>query len=155
MPTPIAIRVEKGEDAASMVELLNPIIEAGCYTIMDEPVTTADQADFIRAFPDRGVFHVAVCVDSGRIVGMQDVMPISDERPRRCPRRRRPAVACSWASSPLSLASGGRGADKKSGARHLRGAGHLLRASGRILDLDGGPCRIADGNLLPMCSSPR
>ncbi|MHC4548176.1 MAG: GNAT family N-acetyltransferase [Planctomycetota bacterium] len=71
-----SIRRVREQDAASIVELLNPLIEAGTYTVMDEPVSVAEQVAFIRGFPERGVFNVAVCDDSRRILGIQDVVPV-------------------------------------------------------------------------------
>ncbi len=72
-----SIRRVREQDAASIVELLNPIIRAGIYTIMDELLAVDDQIDFIRGFPKRGVFNVAVCHDSQKVLGLQDVVPIS------------------------------------------------------------------------------
>ncbi len=72
-----SIRVAREEDAASIVALLNPIIQAGTYTIMNELCSMQDQVDFIRAFPERGVFNAAVCEQSGQVLGIQDVQPIS------------------------------------------------------------------------------
>ena len=72
-----SIRRVREEDAASIVELLNPIIQAGVYTIMDEPVSLDDQVGFIREFPERGVYHAAVGNDGQTILGIQDVVPIS------------------------------------------------------------------------------
>ncbi len=72
-----SIRAAREEDAASIVELLNPIIQAGTYTIMNEQLSVDDQIDFIRGFPKRGVFNVAVCNDSQKVLGLQDVQPIS------------------------------------------------------------------------------
>lgn len=71
------IRRIREEDAKSIVALLNPIIQAGTYTIMDEPLSVDDQIEFIRAFPKRGVFHVAVCKEGQKVLGLQDVQPIS------------------------------------------------------------------------------
>ena len=71
------IRPAREEDAHAIVELLNPLIRAGTYTIMDEPLSVIDQVDFIRGFPGRGVYNVAVCNDSHEILGIQDVQPIS------------------------------------------------------------------------------
>jgi L-amino acid N-acyltransferase YncA len=71
------IRPAREEDAGSMVELLNPIIRAGTYTIMDEPLSVDDQIAFMRGFPERGVFNVAVCNDSQNVLGLQDVQPLS------------------------------------------------------------------------------
>jgi L-amino acid N-acyltransferase YncA len=57
------------------VELLNPIILAGKYTIMDEELTVDEQIDFIRGFPDRGIYNVAISNDSQKVLGIQDVVP--------------------------------------------------------------------------------
>lgn len=71
----ISIRRVETQDAQSIVDLLNPIIQADRYTTMDEQVSLDDQLAFIREFPTRGVFYVAVCNDSQKIVGLQDVVP--------------------------------------------------------------------------------
>ena len=73
------IRRVREEDAASIVELLNPIIQAGVYTIIDEPVSVDDQIRFIREFPQRGVYHAAIHGDGHQVLGIQDVQPISME----------------------------------------------------------------------------
>lgn len=72
-----SVRPVREDDAAQIVGLLNPLIQAGTYTVMDEPVSVDEQTDFIRKFPERGVFNVAVCDASGRMLGLQDVVPIS------------------------------------------------------------------------------
>ena len=72
-----SIRTAREEDAESIVELLNPIIQQGSYTIMDEQVSVDDQIEFIRGFPERGVVHVAVRDNSQEVLGLQDVQPIS------------------------------------------------------------------------------
>ena len=64
-------------DAASIVELLNPIIQSGIYTVMDESFSVTDQLDFIRNFPPRGIYHIAMDTDSQKALGIQDVLPIS------------------------------------------------------------------------------
>ena len=66
------IRSAREEDAADMVDILVPIIEAGTYTILPQ-VSLKDQIAFIRGFPERGVFNVAVSEPSGKVVGLQDV----------------------------------------------------------------------------------
>lgn len=71
----ISIRRVEAQDAQSIVDLLNPIIKADRYTIMDEQVSLDDQLVFIREFPTRGVFYVAVCNNSQKILGLQDVVP--------------------------------------------------------------------------------
>lgn len=70
------IRPVREEDSASIVELLNAIIAAGTYTIMDRPVTEREQAEFLRSFPSRGVFLAAVGKESGRVLAIQDVQPL-------------------------------------------------------------------------------
>jgi L-amino acid N-acyltransferase YncA len=72
-----SIRRAREEDAESIVELLNPLIEEGTFTIIDERISVKDQSDFIRSFPKRGVYHVAVCNDSRKVLGIQDVQPVS------------------------------------------------------------------------------
>ena len=73
----LSIRRATEDDAPGIVEVLNPLIEAGTFTTMAGPVALDDQIEFIRNFPARGVFHVAVCEASGRILGLQDVMPLA------------------------------------------------------------------------------
>lgn len=72
-----SIRPATEQDAGSIIELLNPIIEAGIYTIMEDPLSLEDQIEYMRKFPARGVFNVAVCDDSGKVLGLQSVEPIS------------------------------------------------------------------------------
>ena len=71
----LSVRPAQEEDAGSIIELLNPIIQSGLYTAMDKELSVDDQARFIREFPPRGVYNVAVCNDSQRVVGIQDVQP--------------------------------------------------------------------------------
>jgi len=71
-----SIRRVREEDAQSITKLLQPIIRAGTYTVM-EWTSIDDQIDFIRGFPKRGVFNVAVCNHRQRVLGLQDVRPIS------------------------------------------------------------------------------
>lgn len=72
------IRAAREEDAKSMVALLNAIIREGRYTIMDSQISVDDQISFIRSFPEQGVFNVAVCSDTGRMLGIQDIMPLPE-----------------------------------------------------------------------------
>lgn len=44
-----------------------------------EDADLESQSAFIRDFPERDVFHVAVCDKSQRILGMQDVLPVTRE----------------------------------------------------------------------------
>ena len=72
-----SIRVVREEDAKSIVDLLNPIIGEGKYTVMDGPLAVDEQIDFIRGFPNQGVFYVAAGDDDQRILGLQSVEPWS------------------------------------------------------------------------------
>lgn len=73
----IAVRDVSIDDAAAIVDILNPIIETGLYSALDTTLSVEDERQFIRAFPSRGVFHVAVDRASGRVVGMQNVDPFA------------------------------------------------------------------------------
>jgi len=76
----IVIRPAAIEDAASMVaDVLNPIIRDGTYSALDRPYSVDEQAAFIRAFPEHGVFLVAVDTESGTVAGMQDVVTRSSD----------------------------------------------------------------------------
>lgn len=70
------IREVREEDAAEIAALLNAIVAAGGYTIL-RTVSLEEQRDFIRNFPARGVFHVAVAAGGGQVLGLQDVAPLS------------------------------------------------------------------------------
>ena len=74
----IEIRDARIEDAEGIAAILNPIIAARCYTALDTPVTVEQEREFIRNFPPRGIFVVAVNTTSNRIVGFQDVSPFAD-----------------------------------------------------------------------------
>ena len=74
----IHIRAAGVEDAAGIVAILNPIIAARCYTALDALLTIAEEREFIRTFPERGIFHVAVDASTGAVVGFQDVSPFAD-----------------------------------------------------------------------------
>ena len=74
----IEIRDARIEDAEGIAAILNPIIAARCYTALDTPVTVEQEREFIRTFPPRGIFVVAVNTTSNRIVGFQDVSPFAD-----------------------------------------------------------------------------
>ena len=71
----IEIRDAGVDDAEGIASILNPIIEARIYTALDAPVTVEQEREFIRRFPERGIFHVAVDGSTGRVVGFQDVEP--------------------------------------------------------------------------------
>jgi L-amino acid N-acyltransferase YncA len=74
----IRVRDARVEDAEDMVGILNPIIAARIYTALDTTFSIEEQRTFIRNFPRRGIFHVAVDSTSDRVVGLQDVSPFGD-----------------------------------------------------------------------------
>ena len=75
----LSIRRATEEDAEAILDVLNPIIQAGTCTVMAQAISLEEEVDFIRSFPDRGVLHVALCEGSGALLGLQDVVPISTE----------------------------------------------------------------------------
>lgn len=74
----IEIRDAREADAEDIAGILNSIIVLRTYTAFDTPVTLEEQRRFIRDFPSRGIFHVAVDSASHQIVGFQDVSPFAD-----------------------------------------------------------------------------
>ena len=44
------IREVRPEDAEAIVRILNPIIEAGVYTVMDTPLTVEFEREYIEKF---------------------------------------------------------------------------------------------------------
>jgi L-amino acid N-acyltransferase YncA len=73
----VLVREVVPEDAEGIVAVLNPIIEAGRYTVLDAPLTVEGERDFIVNFPARGVFHVAERPGDGRILGFQSLEPFA------------------------------------------------------------------------------
>jgi len=64
-------------DAGPIADLLNPIIRAGKYSRMDAELSAEDMAGWIRGVSGQGVFNVAVCGESGLVLGFQSVEPVS------------------------------------------------------------------------------
>jgi L-amino acid N-acyltransferase YncA len=74
---PIQVRAATPDDAEAIVGILNPIIAARVYTVFDTPFTADAERAYIAGFPARGIFHVAVDVAGGQIVGLQNLEPIA------------------------------------------------------------------------------
>jgi L-amino acid N-acyltransferase YncA len=74
----IEIRDARESDAEEIAGILNSIIALRTYTAFDTPVTIGEQRRFIRNFPVRGIFHVAVDSSLEQLVGFQDVSPFAD-----------------------------------------------------------------------------
>lgn len=75
-----SIRVVREEDAKSIVEILNPIIQDGCFTIMETLFSEEDQVSFIRGLPAKSVYHVAIRSENQEVLGIQDVLPYTEDR---------------------------------------------------------------------------
>ena len=73
----LLIREARVEDAEGIVGILTPIIETGLYTVLDTPFTVEAERDFIRTFPERGIFLVAVRESDQRIFGFQNMEPFA------------------------------------------------------------------------------
>ena len=72
----MVIREVRPDDAEEIVGILNPIIESGAYTVLDSPVTADYEREFIKSFPERGLFYAALD-DGRRIIGFQNVEPFA------------------------------------------------------------------------------
>lgn len=47
------------------------------YTVFDTPFTMEAERKYILNFPDRGIFHVAVCREDQKVVGFQSMEPFA------------------------------------------------------------------------------
>jgi L-amino acid N-acyltransferase YncA len=72
----VLVRDARLEDAAAIVGILNPIIASGLYTVFDTPFTVEAEEAYLKGFPARGIFHVAVD-GAGRVVGFQSMEPFA------------------------------------------------------------------------------
>ena len=73
----LGIREAQPGDAEAIVGILNPIIETGLFTAFDTPITVDAEIEYIRKFPARGVFLVAVRQADNRVVGFQSMEPFA------------------------------------------------------------------------------
>jgi L-amino acid N-acyltransferase YncA len=73
----LLIRRAQPHDAEAIVTILNPIIEAGRYTVLDAPLTAEFERQYIRGFSPRGVFHVAELRQDRGLVGLQSLEPFA------------------------------------------------------------------------------
>ncbi len=62
-------------DAEGVIGILNPIIDARIYTALDTPFTADAERDYIRNFPARGIWKVAVDRARDRVAGFQVLEP--------------------------------------------------------------------------------
>ena len=73
----LTIRMVQTTDAQGILDIINPIIEDGCYTVLDQPFTLQQEVDFIDGFDERGVFNIGIDESRGVIVGFQNVEPFA------------------------------------------------------------------------------
>lgn len=74
----LIVKKAQKEDAQGIVNVLNPIIEDGRFTILDTPFSVEEEEQFIQSFPERGVFNVALNAENSRVVGFQNVEPFAN-----------------------------------------------------------------------------
>ena len=65
-------------DADALAAIVNPIVEARIYTVLDSPFTVEAERAFIAAFSARGVWKIAVRRADNRAVGYQMLQPFAD-----------------------------------------------------------------------------
>lgn len=71
----IIVREARLGDARGIINVLNPIIETKKYSVMIETFTLEEEINFIKNFPEHGIFQVATTED--KVVGFQVTEPIS------------------------------------------------------------------------------
>jgi L-amino acid N-acyltransferase YncA len=72
-----SIREARPEDAAAIARILNRIIEARTFTVFDTLFSIEAERAYIEAFPERGVFLVAVRERDQQVVGFQSMEPFA------------------------------------------------------------------------------
>jgi len=73
----LVIRDVKPDDAAGIVSVFNPIIEARSFTLFDTPFTIEAERSYIAGLAPRDIFHVAVRASDEVIVGFQSMAPFA------------------------------------------------------------------------------
>jgi len=71
----LTIRDVEPADAEAVVGILNPIIQARTYTAFSEPISVDAERDYIKKFPSRGIWKVAIGAADRRLVGFQVLEP--------------------------------------------------------------------------------
>jgi L-amino acid N-acyltransferase YncA len=69
------VRDAEPADAEGLVRVLNPIIEARVYTAFDTPFSVDAERDYLKKFPARGVWKVAIRDSDRALVGFQIMEP--------------------------------------------------------------------------------
>lgn len=73
----LLVREAQTKDAQGIVNILNPIIEEGLFTVLDITFSVEEEKQFIQDFPKHGVFHVALNEEGSNVVGFQNVEPFA------------------------------------------------------------------------------
>jgi L-amino acid N-acyltransferase YncA len=73
----LLVRPARVDDAADVVDILNPIIASKAFSVLDTPFTADAEREYIRNFPERGIFLVAERARDGKVIGFQDVEPFA------------------------------------------------------------------------------
>jgi L-amino acid N-acyltransferase YncA len=73
----LSVRDARPEDAAGIVAIFNPIIQAGLYTAFDAPFTVEAERRYIESLPERALFLVAERRPDGTLVGFQSMEPFA------------------------------------------------------------------------------
>jgi L-amino acid N-acyltransferase YncA len=73
----VLIREANPDDAAGIVSVFNPIIEARSFTLFDTPFTVDAERSYIEGLAPRDVFYVAVRTRDNVVVGFQSMAPFA------------------------------------------------------------------------------
>jgi len=73
----LRIRDVVPDDAEGICRVINPIIEAGAYTVFDALFGVESEREYIRTFPTRGVWKVALEAETSQVVGWQVLEPLA------------------------------------------------------------------------------
>ena len=65
------------DDAEAVCRVINPIIEAGAFTVFDAPFGVESERNYIQKFPARGVWKVAIEGDANQLIGFQVLEPLA------------------------------------------------------------------------------
>lgn len=77
MSNNMLIRFATPDDAQGIIDILNPIIEDGRFTVLDIPFTVEEERTFIQNFPQRGFIHVGERPSDRKIIGFQSLEPFA------------------------------------------------------------------------------
>jgi L-amino acid N-acyltransferase YncA len=73
----LTIRDAQPDDAAGIVAIFNPIIEARSFTLFDTPFSIEAERSYIAGLTPRDIFHIAVRTNDNVIVGFQSMSPFA------------------------------------------------------------------------------